>query len=84
MLVGAVIAGPLVKRFPAGKLVIVGILLAVVGGIGMALSTEYWEYLVWISITVLLIPAVNAGLIGYASVITPSKLQGRMNAVMNL
>jgi MFS family permease len=84
MLVGAVLAGPLVKRFPAGKLAVVGILLAVVGGIAMALSTQYWEYLVWIAITLLLIPAVNSGLIGYASVITPSKLQGRMNAVMNL
>ena len=84
MLIGALIAGPLVSKFPAGKLAIVGILLAVVGGIGMALSTEYWEYLVWISITVLLIPAVNSALGGYAGVITPSKLQGRMNAVMNL
>ncbi len=84
MLVGSVLAGPLVKRFPAGKLAVVGILLAVVGGIAMALSTQYWEYLVWIAITLLLIPAVNSGLIGYASVITPSKLQGRMNAVLNL
>ncbi|MBB5634048.1 MFS family permease [Cryobacterium mesophilum] len=84
MLIGAVVAGPLVKRFPAGKLAIVGILLAVVGGVAMALSTEYWEYLVWISVTLFLIPAVNSGLIGYASVITPSRLQGRMNAVLNL
>ncbi len=84
MLVGAIIAGPLVKRFPSGPLAIVGILLAVVGGTAMALSTEYWEYLVWIAIAIILIPAANAGLIGYASVITPSKLQGRMNGVLNL
>ncbi|MBX3068455.1 MAG: MFS transporter [Cryobacterium sp.] len=84
MLFGAIIAGPLVKRFPSGKLAIVGILLATIGGIAMALSTQYWEYLVWIAITLLLIPAVNSGLIGYASVITPSKLQGRMNATLSL
>lgn len=84
MLVGAIIAGPLVKRFPSGPLAIAGILLAVVGGTAMAFSTEYWEYLVWIAIAIILIPAVNSGLIGYASVITPSKLQGRMNAVLNL
>ncbi len=84
MVVGAIIAGPLVKRFPAGKLAIVGILVAVVGGTAMALSTEYWEYLVWIGIAVILLPALNSGLIGYASVITPSKLQGRMNAVLSL
>lgn len=84
MLIGAVIAGPLVKRFPAGKLAVVGILVAVIGGVGMALSTQYWEYLAWIAFTVILIPALNAGLIGYAGVITPSKLQGRMNAVLSL
>lgn len=84
MLVGAVIAGPLVKRFPSGKLAIVGVFLAAVGGTAMALSTQYWEYLVWIAITLILIPAVNSGLIGYASVITPSKLQGRMNGVLAL
>ncbi|MEO6941391.1 MAG: MFS transporter [Terrimesophilobacter sp.] len=84
MLVGAVMAGPLVKRFRSGKLAVLGILIAVIGGIGMALSTQYWEYLAWIAFTVILIPAVNAGLIGYASVITPSKLQGRMNAVLSL
>jgi MFS family permease len=84
MLVGALIAGPLVKRFPAGKLAVVGILVAVIGGVGMAVSTQYWEYLAWIAFTVILIPALNAGLIGYAGVITPSKLQGRMNAVLSL
>lgn len=84
MLVGAVIAGPLVKRFPAGKLAVAGILVAVGGGTAMALSTEYWEYLAWIAVTVFLIPALNSALIGYASVITPSKLQGRMNAVLSL
>lgn len=84
MLIGAVIAGPLVKRFPSGKLAAVGILVAVVGASAMALSTEYWEYLIWIAVALILIPALNSGLIGYASVITPSKLQGRMNAVLAL
>jgi MFS family permease len=84
MLVGALIAGPLVKRFPTGKLAVVGILVAVIGGTAMALLTEYWQYLVWVAIAVILIPALNSGLIGYASVITPSKLQGRMNAVLSL
>ena len=84
MLIGSIIAGPLVKRFPAGKLAIVATLLAVTAGTAMALSTEYWQYLMWIAIAVILFPALNSGLIGYASVITPSKLQGRMNAVMNL
>lgn len=84
MLVGAVIAGPLVKRFPAGKLAVVGIMVAVIGAVGMSLSTQYWEYLPWIAFTVILVPALNSGLIGYAGVITPSKLQGRMNAVLSL
>lgn len=84
MVVGSLIAGPLVKRFPAGKLAVVGLLVAVTAGSAMALSTEYWQYLVWIGIAVILLPALNSGLIGYASVITPSKLQGRMNAVLSL
>lgn len=84
MLVGSLVAGPLVKRFPSGKLAVVGILVAVAAGTAMALSTEYWQYLMWIAIAVFLLPALNSGLIGYASVITPSKLQGRMNAVLSL
>ncbi|MCB1282557.1 MAG: MFS transporter, partial [Salinibacterium sp.] len=56
MLIGSIIAGPLVKRFPAGRLAVVGILVAVIGGTAMALSTEYWQYLMWVAIAVILIP----------------------------
>jgi MFS family permease len=84
MIVGAAIAGPLVKRFPGGMLAIVGVLVAVIGAAGMALSTDYAQYLVWIAVASMLIPSINSALIGYASVITPSQLQGRMNSVLAL
>ncbi len=84
MLLGSLIAGPLVKRFPAGRLAVIGMIVAVAGSTGMAFSTHYWEYLVWVAFASILIPATNAALLGYASVITPSQLQGRMNSVLVL
>jgi MFS family permease len=84
MLIGAVFAGPLVKRFRSGHLAIACMVLLVGGAIGLAASIEYVEYLVSIAVAALGIPALNSALLGYASAITPSKLQGRMNSVLSL
>ena len=84
MVIGALIAGPLVKRFRGGPLSIMGLTVALVGAIGLAVSTTYVEYLVWIAVATVLIPAVNSALLGYTVAVTPSALQGRVNSVLSL
>ncbi|HEX4442799.1 MAG TPA: MFS transporter [Galbitalea sp.] len=84
MVVGAILAGPLVKRFPVGPLSIVCLMVTVVGVAGLAATTSYVWYLVWIAVATILIPPLNAGLVGYTAAVTPDELQGRMNSVLSL
>ena len=84
MIIGAIIAVPLVKRIPAGPLAIACLLFTVAGVAGLALATSYPSYLVWIGVATIFIPPLNAGLIGYAAAVTPDELQGRMNSVLSL
>jgi MFS family permease len=84
MVIGSIIAGPLVKRFPVGRLSIVCLLVTVVGVAGLASTTQYDWYLFWVGVTTILIPPLNAGIVGYTAAVTPDELQGRMNAVLSL
>jgi MFS family permease len=84
MIAGSIFAGPLVNRFRTGRLTVACMIPMLVGGVGLALSTEYLEYLVAIAVCVLFIPALNSALLGYVTAITPSRLQGRMNSVLSL
>ncbi|HEY4269440.1 MAG TPA: MFS transporter [Galbitalea sp.] len=84
MVIGALLAGPLVKRFPSGPLSIACLGVAVVGIVGLAATTTYVFYLVWMAVATILIPPLNAGLLGYSVAVTPSELQGRMNSVLAL
>ena len=84
MVIGSIVAGPLVKRFPVGPLSIVCLLVTVVGVAGLAATTVYIWYLVWIGVATILVPPLNAGIVGYTAAVTPDELQGRMNAVLSL
>jgi MFS family permease len=84
MVVGAILAGPLVKRFPVGPLSIVCLIVTVVGVAGLAATTSYVWYLVWIAVATILVPPLNAGIVGYTAAVTPDELQGRMNSVLSL
>jgi len=84
MVIGAILAGPLVKRFPSGPLSIACLGVAVVGIVGLAATTTYVFYLVWMAVATILIPPLNAGLLGYSIAVTPAELQGRMNSVLAL
>jgi MFS family permease len=84
MVIGSIIAPALIKRFPAGPLSTVCLMFTVVGVIGMTFTTSYPFYLVWIAVATIFVPPLNAGVIGYASAITPDALQGRMNSVVSL
>lgn len=84
MLAGSLFAGRLITRFRTGPLAIVGLCVTTLGGVGLALSDRYWEYLVALAVAGLLLPAVNSGLMGYVAAITPHEMQGRMNAALSL
>lgn len=84
LLAGSIVAPSLVKRFPSGPLAIVCMAPSVLGGFGLALSTEYVEYVLLSIVMSLFIPPVNAGLLGYVSAITPQTMQARMNSVLAL
>lgn len=80
MLVGALIAPLLVPRVKAGILAILGLSVAAVGSIALSFVTEPWAIVVVLGGAVLLIPALNAGMMGYFMVATPTHLLGRANS----
>lgn len=80
MLVGAVFAPLLVPRIRAGVLAIVGLSVVAVGAIVLSMVTEPWAITVVLGASVLLLPALNAGMMGYFMVATPSHLLGRANS----
>ncbi|WP_194762932.1 MFS transporter [Microbacterium sp. UFMG61] len=80
MLVGAIVAPMLVPRFRAGVLAISGLSVAALGSAALAMVTEPWAIVVVLGASVLLLPALNAGMMGYFMVATPTELLGRANS----
>jgi hypothetical protein len=84
MLLGAVVAPPLVARLRLGALTVVALGLLVVAFAVMALVQTYAGYVVLVGVGVLLVPAVNAAMAGYIAAITPGEMQGRLSSVLGL
>jgi hypothetical protein len=84
VLVGAVLAPRLVARVRAGALTVAALALLAVGAVVMAVFQSYTVYVAVLPLAVLLVPAVNAGLAGYAAAITPLAMQGRLASIMGL
>lgn len=80
MLVGAVFSPLLVPRIKAGVLTIAGLSVASVGVIVLSMVTSPWAIGIVLGASVLLVPALNAGMMGYFMVATPSHLLGRANS----
>ena len=80
MLVGAVIAPLLVPRIRAGVLTIAGLSVATAGAIALSMVDGPWAIGAVLGASVLLVPALNAGMMGYFMVATPSHLLGRANS----
>ncbi|WP_163540866.1 MFS transporter [Occultella kanbiaonis] len=80
MLLGAVVAPMLVSRVPAGALTIVGLTVAAVGAYSLSLVDSVWAITAVLAASVLAVPALNAALMGYFMVATPSELLGRANS----
>jgi MFS family permease len=80
MLVGAIVAPMLVPRIRTGVLAIAGLSGGAIGSILLSMVTEPWAIVVVLGASVLLLPALNAGMMGYFMVATPTQLLGRANS----
>ena len=80
MLVGALCAPLLVPRVKAGVLTIAGLSVVAVGAIALSMVTGIWAIAAVLGASVLLVPALNAGMMGYFMVATPTHLLGRANS----
>ncbi|WP_144875762.1 MFS transporter [Microbacterium sp. 1.5R] len=80
MLGGALIAPLLVPRFGAGAIAIAGLSTATVGTVVLCAVDQPWGIVAVLGAAVLLLPALNAGMMGYFMVATPSRLLGRANS----
>lgn len=80
MLAGAVVAPMLVPRIRAGVLAVTGLAIVAVGTVVLSMVTEPWAIVTVLGASVLLLPALNAGMMGYFMVATPTRLLGRANS----
>lgn len=80
MLVGAIVAPFLVPRIGAGILTICSLSVVAIGAVVLSTVTEPWTIVAVLGVAVLLIPALNAGMMGYFMVATPTRLLGRANS----
>ncbi|MDN5559892.1 MAG: MFS transporter, partial [Ruaniaceae bacterium] len=84
MLVGAIAAPMVVARVKAGTLILAGLVLAAVGMLALSLVQSIAGIVAVLAAGLLLIPGLNAGLLGYQVVATPSRLLGRVNSALGV
>lgn len=80
MLLGALIAPFLVSRVSASIIIIGGLAVSTFGIFGMIPAHEPLALTIVLGVTVFFIPAINAALMGYFMVATPTQLLGRANS----
>lgn len=80
MLVAAVISPLLVTRFKAGSLALYGLLMATAGIVAVGFVNSFWGVAAVLAASMVLLPALNAGLSGYMVLATPSELVGRVGS----
>lgn len=80
MLLGALIAPFLVSRVRASVIIIGGLAVSTFGIFGMIPAHEPLALTIVLGVTVFFIPAINAALMGYFMVATPTQLLGRANS----
>ncbi|MGO1320450.1 MAG: MFS transporter [Galactobacter sp.] len=83
MLVGALLAGPLIRRIPTGTLAVTGLILITAGAIALPTLHTVATVAPVMGLAVLGVPVLNAGLLGYVTVVTPETMIGKVTAVIN-
>ncbi|MGM7670809.1 MFS transporter [Microbacterium sp. A93] len=84
MLIGALFAPMLVSRVPAGIIIIAGLGVSVIGVFALLPVHAPLALAAVLGAIVLFIPAVNAALMGYFMVATPTELLGRANSASSV
>lgn len=80
MLVAALLSPLLVTRVRAGSLALYGLLLSTVGIVAVGFVQSFAGIAAVLAGSVLLVPALNAGLSGYMVLATPTELVGRVSS----
>jgi MFS family permease len=80
MLVGALFAPVIVSRVRAGTVVIGGLTVSTAAVTGLVPAHSPLVLTIVLGVTVFFIPAVNAALMGYFMVATPTEMLGRANS----
>ncbi len=83
-ILGSIVATQLVNRIPTGLLLMSISMIGVVALSPLLFNQSYWVVLLTESTVMFLVPAVNAGIVGYAFALIPVELQGRVGSVTNL
>lgn len=82
MLLGAVLAGTVVRRFSSGRVAMVGLSLAGLSMLALPFAPGFWATLAVLTAGILGVPAANAAIISYLMHQTPRRVLGRvMSAV---
>ncbi|MFC6707939.1 MFS transporter [Flexivirga alba] len=79
---GAVVAGAILKKVPAGQVLIVGSVVLGASLIACAFVHSYPLVLLLLVAGFLLTPALNAGFMTYVMLITPEAMQGRVQSAL--
>lgn len=80
MLLGALLATPLVSRIGTGKLMMLGLTALTLGSAATILTRDPWGIVLVMAVPGLLLAPLNAGMGGYFMVATPSELMGRASS----
>lgn len=82
MLIGSLAAGRLVRRVPTGILTACSLALMTAGAGLLTLVTEPAPVALLLGVSVIGSPVLNAGVLGYITVITPSAKIGKVSAIV--
>ncbi|RAN73513.1 hypothetical protein B5P43_30535 [Bacillus sp. SRB_336] len=84
MLLGSLVAGPLVRRAGAGSIIIAGLLLMTAALAVLPFVSSVPAILVIQAVAIFGGPAINAALLGYFMVAVPTELLGRAGSALDL
>lgn len=84
MLVGSLVAGPLVDRLPTGWVAAGGLAWLAASVLVLPWLPGFWPTLVVLALGTVAGPAVNAGVLGYLLHVTPREVLGRVSSAVEL
>lgn len=84
MLLGALVAGPVVQRAPSGWVAMIGLSLAGLSMLALPFAPGFWVTLAILTVGILGAPSANAAILGYLMHQTPRAVLGRVMSAVEL